>query len=96
MKVMIPTRGKVIITRETKGEQTTEHGIVYTEKQMDHWIRGEVVAIGEGKMHSGGHVREAEFSIGDTVIYDMRKVNGYDAYDIVDFDDIIGVICESE
>ena len=40
MKTMIPTRGKVIITRETKGEQTTEHGIVYTEKQMDYWIRG--------------------------------------------------------
>ena len=96
MKVMIPTRGKVIISRETKGEQTTDQGIVYTEKQMDHWIRGSVIAIGEGKMYSSGRMREAEFSVGDTVIYDMRKVNGYDAYDIVDLDDIIGVICESE
>tara|TARA_Y100001972_G_scaffold111175_1_gene143666 strand:+ start:590 stop:880 length:291 start_codon:yes stop_codon:yes gene_type:complete len=96
MKMMIPTRGKVIISRETKGEQTTEQGIVYTEKQMDHWIRGKVQAIGQGKIHDNGHIREAEFSIGDMVIYDMRKVNGYDAYDIVDFDDVIGVICESE
>lgn len=96
MKTMIPTRGKVIISRETKGEQTTEHGIVYTEKQRDYWIRGTVMAIGEGKFHSSGRIREAEFSVGDMVIYDMRKVNGYDAYDVVDFDDIMGVICESE
>ena len=96
MKIMIPTRGKVIISRETKGEQTTEHGIVYTEKQMDYWIRGQVVAIGEGKVYPNGRTRDAEFSVGDTIIYDMRKVNGYDAYDVVDFDDIMGVICESE
>lgn len=94
--IMIPTRGKVIISRKTKGEQATEEGIIYTEKQMDHWIRGQVMAIGEGKMHSSGRIREAEFSVGDTVIYDMRKVNGYDAYDVVDLDDIMGVICESE
>ena len=96
MKMLIPTTGNVAISRETKGEQTTEHGIVYNEKQMDYWIRGEVMAIGQGKVHPNGLVREAEFSVGDTVIYDMRKVNGYDAYDIVDMDDIIGVVCESE
>ncbi len=96
MKMMIPTRGKVILDRENKGEQTTEQGIVYSEKQMDYWIRGQVMAIGEGKMHPSGRIREAEFSVGDIVIYDMRKVNGYDAFDIVDFDDVIGVISESE
>tara|TARA_B100000497_G_C7418540_1_gene262938 strand:+ start:74 stop:361 length:288 start_codon:yes stop_codon:yes gene_type:complete len=94
--IMIPTRGKVILDRENKGEQTTEHGIVYSEKQKDYWIRGQVMAIGEGKMHSSGRIHEADFSVGDNVIYDMRKVNGYSSYDIVDFDDIVGVICESE
>ena len=63
---------------------------------MDYWIRGEVMAIGQGKVYPNGRIREAEFSIGDTVVYDMRKVNGFDAFDIVDLDDIIGVVCESE
>lgn len=94
-KQLFPTRGKVAILRESKGEKTTEHGIVYNEKQMDYWIRGEVKAIGQGKVHPNGVVRDAEFMVGDTVIYDLRKVNGYDAYDIVDFDDIIGVVGES-
>ena len=71
MKMLIPTMGKVAISRETKGEQTTEHGIVYNEKQMDYWIRGKVLAIGQAKVHSNGLVYEAEFSVGDIVIYDM-------------------------
>ena len=35
--IMIPTREKVIISRETKGEQTTEEGIIYTESR-DYWF----------------------------------------------------------
>ena len=95
MKSLVPTRGKIIILRETKGEQTTDEGIIYTEKQRDYWVRGTVVAIGEGKVYPNGRVRDAEFGIGAAVIYDMRKVNGYDAYDIVDLDDVVGVLSES-
>lgn len=95
MKSLVPTRGKVVILREKKGEQTTDEGIIYTEKQMDYWVRGIVAAIGEGKIYPNGRVREAEFGIGSVVIYDMRKANGYDSYDIVDLDEVVGVLSES-
>jgi len=96
-ETLYPSRGKVAIQREnTGGQKTTEHGIIYNEKQKDIFFRGKVLSVGHPKVLPNGNVLPHEFKEGDIVVYNMRGVNEFRGIDIVDFEHVIGVVSESE
>ena len=95
-KILYPSRGKAAIQREsTGGEKTTEHGIIYNEKQKDIFFRGKVHSMGYPKILPNGNVLPTGFNEGDTVVYNMKGINEFRGLDIVDFDYVIGVVGES-
>tara|TARA_Y100001938_G_scaffold147305_1_gene228186 strand:+ start:1545 stop:1838 length:294 start_codon:yes stop_codon:yes gene_type:complete len=97
MSTFYPSRGKVAIERISKGgEQVNEHGIIYTEKDNDFYIKGTILSIGLPTIAKNGIACEPTCSIGDIVYYDRREVNTIVGLDVVPVDAIMGVVDESK
>lgn len=68
MKKFRPLHDRVVIRREEE-ETTTSGGIVLPGKTSEKPARGEIVAIGPGKLLDNGEVRPLDVKIGDKVIF---------------------------
>ncbi len=94
MKVR-PLHDRVLIKR-LEEEKTTAGGIVIPDTAAEKPIKGEVVAVGNGKILENGQVRMLDVKVGDKVLFGKYsgtevKVEGVE-YVVMREDDIMAVI----
>jgi chaperonin GroES len=90
-----PLHDRVVIKR-TEEERTSPGGIVIPDTAAEKPIKGEVVAVGKGKVLENGEVRALELKAGDKVLFGKYsgtevKVGG-DELLVMREDDVMAVI----
>jgi chaperonin GroES len=90
-----PLHDRVVI-RRTEEERTTPGGIVIPDTAAEKPIRGEVIAVGKGKILENGEVRKLDLKTGDKVLFGKYsgtevKVDGEDLL-VMREDDVMAVI----
>lgn len=90
-----PLHDRVVIRRKEE-ERTSPGGIVIPDTAAEKPIRGEVTAVGRGKILESGEVRPLDVKAGDQVLFGKYsgtevKVNGEDLL-VMREDDIMAVI----
>jgi len=63
-----PLHDRVVIKR-TEEERTTASGIVIPDSATEKPSRGEVLAIGNGKITDSGDVKALDVKVGDQVLF---------------------------
>jgi len=63
-----PLHDRVIIKR-VEEERKSAGGIVIPDTATEKPIRGEVIAVGNGKIMDNGEVRKLDVKVGDTVLF---------------------------
>ncbi len=90
-----PLHDRVIIKRMEE-ERTSAGGIVIPDSAAEKPIKGEVVAVGNGKILESGEVRALDLKVGDKVLFGKYSgtevtVDG-DELLVMKEDDIMAVI----
>ena len=90
-----PLHDRVIIKREEE-ERTSAGGIVIPDSATEKPIRGQVVAVGNGKILEDGTVRKLDLKKGDKVLFGKYsgtevKVDGEDLL-VMREEDIMAII----
>lgn len=90
-----PLHDRVIIKRMEE-ERTSPGGIVIPDAATEKPIKGEVIAVGNGKILDNGEVRALDVKAGDKVLFGKYsgtevKVDGEDLL-VMKEDDIMAVI----
>ncbi|MCC5793951.1 MAG: co-chaperone GroES [Chromatiales bacterium] len=90
-----PLHDRVIIKR-VEEERTSPGGIVIPDTATEKPIRGEVIAVGKGKLLESGDLRPLDLKVGDKVLFGKYsgtevKVEG-EEYLVMKEDDIMAVI----
>ena len=90
-----PLHDRVII-RRMEEETTTAGGIVIPDSATEKPIRGEVIAVGNGKILDTGEVRPLDVKAGDKVLFGKYsgtevKVDGQELL-VMREEDIMGVL----
>ena len=90
-----PLQDRVIIKRMEE-ERTSAGGIVIPDSATEKPIRGEVIAVGPGKILDNGEKRPVDLKVGDTVLFGKYsgtevKINDEELL-VMREDDILGVI----
>lgn len=90
-----PLQDRVIVKRMEE-ERTSAGGIVIPDSATEKPIKGEVIAVGTGKILDNGEKRAVELKVGDTVLF--GKYSGTEVkiddeeYLVMREDDVMGVI----
>jgi chaperonin GroES len=92
---MRPLHDRVIVKRKEE-ERTSPGGIVIPDAAAEKPIKGEIVAVGNGKILENGEVRALEVKVGDSVLFGKYagtevKVEGEELL-VMKEDDIMAVI----
>ena len=90
-----PLHDRVVVKR-TEEERTSPGGIVIPDTAAEKPIRGEVIAVGKGKILESGDVRALDLKVGDKVLFGKYsgqtvKVKGEELL-VMREEDIMGVI----
>jgi len=90
-----PLHDRVVI-RRTEEERTSPGGIVIPDSATEKPIKGEVVAVGKGKLLESGEVRALDLKKGDKVLFGKYsgtevKVDGEELL-VMREDDVMAVI----
>ncbi len=90
-----PLHDRVIVKRMEE-ERTSPGGIVIPDAAAEKPIKGEVVAVGNGRILESGEVRGLDVKVGDQVLFGKYagtevKVDGDDLL-VMKEDDIMAVI----
>jgi chaperonin GroES len=90
-----PLHDRVIVKRLPE-ERTTAAGIVIPDTATEKPMRGEVLAVGTGKLLDNGDVRALQVKVGDKVLFGKYagtevKIDG-DEIVVMREEDIMGVI----
>ena len=85
-----------VVVRRMEEERTTAGGIVIPDSAAEKPMRGEVIAIGVGKILDNGDVRALAVKVGDVILFGKYsgteiKINGQELV-VMREDDIMGVI----
>lgn len=86
-----------VVVRRVEEEQTTSGGIVLPGNAQEKPTRGEVIAIGKGKILDNGAIRPLDVKIGDTVIFkegfgvEKQKIEDEELL-IMSESDILGIL----
>ncbi len=90
-----PLHDRVVIQR-VEEEQTTPGGIVIPDTAKEKPHRGEVKAVGNGKLLENGEVRPLDVKVGDVVLFGKyagtEVTIGDEDYLIMREEDILAVI----
>jgi len=95
MSNLKPLYDRVVIKR-TEEEKMSAGGIVIPDSATEKPIKGEVIAVGEGKALDNGSVRAPKVKVGDQVLFGKYsgtevKLDGTD-FLVVKEDDIFAII----
>ncbi len=90
-----PLHDRVVVQRMEE-ERTSAGGIVIPDSATEKPIRGEVKAIGNGKVTDAGEVRALDVKVGDTVLFGKYsgteiKIEGEELL-VMREDDIMAII----
>lgn len=90
-----PLHDRVVI-RRTEEERTSPGGIVIPDAAAEKPIKGEVLAVGNGKLLEDGNVRPLDLNVGDQVLFGKYsgtevKMDGEELL-VMREDDIMAVI----
>ena len=90
-----PLYDRVVIKRMEE-EKVSAGGIVIPDSATEKPIKGEVIAVGEGKAFDNGTTRAPKVQVGDKVLFGKYsgtevKLDGTD-YLVVEEDDIFAVL----
>jgi len=90
-----PLHDRVVI-RRTEEERTSPGGIVIPDTAAEKPIKGEVIAVGRGKVLDSGETRPLDLKAGDQVLFGKYsgtevKVDGEDVL-VMREDDVMAVI----
>ncbi len=90
-----PLHDRVVIKRMEE-ERTSPGGIVIPDSATEKPIKGEILAVGNGKANDSGKVQALDVKVGDTVLFGKYsgtevKVDGDDLL-VMREDDIMAVI----
>ena len=90
-----PLHDRAVI-RRMEEERTSPGGIVIPDSATEKPIRGEVVAVGKGKLLENGDLRPLDISVGDKVLFGKYsgteiKIGGEELV-VMREDDIMAVI----
>ena len=90
-----PLHDRVIVKRQEE-ERTSPGGIVIPDTATEKPIRGEITAVGKGKILEGGEVRPLDVKVGDQVLFGKYsgtevKVDGEDLL-VMREEDIMAVV----
>lgn len=85
-----------VVVRRMEEERTTAGGIVIPDSATEKPMRGEVMAVGAGKILDNGDLRALAVKVGDVVLFGKYsgtevKVNGQELV-VMREDDIMGVV----
>ena len=85
-----------VVVRRLEEERTTAGGIVIPDSAAEKPMRGEIVAIGLGKVLDNGDVRALAVKVGDVILFGKYfgteiKLNGQELV-VMREDDIMGII----
>jgi chaperonin GroES len=69
-----------VLIKPSKPEEVSSGGIIIPDTAREGSIRGEVIAIGEGRLNQDGTITPLKVKVGDSVIYSKNK---FDASNIV-------------
>ena len=90
-----PLHDRVVVKRMEE-ERTSAGGIVIPDSATEKPMRGEVVAVGNGKILESGDVRALDVKTGDTVLFGKYSGNDVKVGDeelvIMREDDIMAII----
>lgn len=90
-----PLHDRVIVRRKEE-EKTSSGGIVIPDTAAEKPIRGEIVAVGHGKILENGQARALDVKVGDNVLFGKYsgtevKVEGEELL-VMREDDIMAVL----
>jgi chaperonin GroES len=90
-----PLHDRVVIKRMEE-ERTSPGGIVIPDSATEKPIKGEVLAVGNGKVSDQGDVRPLDLKVGDTVLFGKYsgtevKVDGEELL-VMKEDDVMAVV----
>ncbi|MGE0386484.1 MAG: co-chaperone GroES [Gammaproteobacteria bacterium] len=90
-----PLHDRVLVKR-VEEEKTSPGGIVIPDTAAEKPIRGEVVAVGNGKILDSGEVRKLDVKVGDKILFGKYsgtevKVDGTE-YVVMREDDVMAVL----
>jgi chaperonin GroES len=90
-----PLHDRVVIKR-LEEERTSPGGIVIPDTATEKPIRGEVIAVGKGKILENGDVRPLDLKVGDRVLFGKYsgtevKVDNQDVL-VMREDDVMAVL----
>ncbi len=90
-----PLHDRVVI-RRTEEERTSPGGIVIPDAAAEKPIKGEVIAVGNGKLLDNGEIRALDLKVGDEVLFGKYsgtevKVEGEEVV-VMREDDVMAVI----
>jgi chaperonin GroES len=88
--------GDRLIVKQAKAETTTKSGIILADTAQEKPQRGEVLAVGEGRLREDGTPIPIGIAVGDTVIYSKYggtevKIDG-EEFVILRADDIYAIV----
>ena len=90
-----PLHDRVLVKR-LEEENTSPGGIVIPDTAKEKPMRGEVVAVGKGKMLESGELRALDVKVGEKVLFGKYSGNevkvGDEDYLVMREDDIMAVI----
>ena len=90
-----PLHDRVVI-RRMEEERTSPGGIVLPDNATEKPVRGEVIAVGNGKILDSGEVRSLDVKVGDKVLFGNYsgtevKIDGEEVL-VMREEDIMGVL----
>jgi chaperonin GroES len=90
-----PLHDRVVVKRMEE-ERTSAGGIVIPDSAAEKPMKGEVIAVGNGKISESGEVRALDVKVGDQVLFGKYsgteiKIEGEEVL-IMREEDILGVI----
>lgn len=85
-----------VVVRRLEEERTTAGGIVIPDSAQEKPMRGEIIAVGAGKILDNGDLRALAVKVGDVVLFGKYsgtevKINGQELV-VMREDDIMGVV----
>ena len=85
-----------VVVRRMEEERTSAGGIIIPDSATEKPNRGEIIAVGKGKITDSGDVRALDVSVGDKVLFGQYagtpiKIEGEELL-MMKEDDIQGVI----
>ena len=88
--------GDRVVVRPSEAEEQTKSGLVIPDTAQEKPQKGEVIAVGEGKLNEDGERMPIDVSVGDVVIYGKYsgqeiKIDG-DEHMILKADDIYAIV----